>query len=140
MTCNDKKTLTQLMTQYDLVDYEDIVSWFIAAFEGFPFEDETDAPAYQLARYLSRSTSLESAERKVRFKHELSKLKAFESRAYTLFRDGKLRFFNPLCDRYIDFKKQNINVETYFTVTRFPPADMILKQVELSTTLNASSR
>ena len=124
MTTNTN--LKEKIESLGLTPFTKICNQLIKAFDGFP-ELENDAPEVQIDKFLQKATRLPSEERATRFKHELSRLRALECRAYKLL-NNEVVFFDPFSQTFGDFSA-DADVEAYSVCGTNPPQDIALTKI-----------
>ena len=91
-------------------------------FDGYPLDEENmpEVAIYEILKTLDKHDSPE-----VRFINRMGYIDAFTYRAYYLDAEKNAVYWNPLRERYVDFKKNAANI--YQASMKYPAADIIHK-------------
>ncbi len=125
-----EQSLAQILSQYKLTQFQPFCETVIKAFDGHPDMEPNEQPLAQIIAFLKGCDDEDPLELRIRFKHELAQLRAFELRAYQKRNDGTLRFFNALVETYAEFSKNAPDIQTYVNIHPYPPTDILKKVIE----------
>ncbi len=125
-----QQELSQILSQHELTQFQPFCETVIKAFDGYPDIEPNEQPLAQIIAFLKGCDDEDPLELRIRFKHELAQLRAFELRAYKTHGDGTMTFFNALVETYAEFSKNAPNIKTYINIHPYPPSDILKKVIE----------
>lgn len=114
--------IKQELNRIEKREWLSTISNLLDNFDGYPLDEENmpEVAIYEILKTLDKNDSPD-----VRFINRMGYIDAFTYRAYYLDTDKNAVYWNPLRERYADFKKNAATI--YQASMEYPAADIIHK-------------